>query len=82
MLICKKSKSLGKELDCLIIGQKIKHMAITKCINHLADRVNIEAVTFNEYCSGLTGLLSEMPNVSYTWPLTAILNDIKNEYQN
>ncbi len=41
----------------------------TKYIKHLADSANFKAVTFNKYCSGLTGLLSEMPNVSYTWPL-------------
>lgn len=35
-------------------------------IKHLADSVNIKSVTFNENCNGLTGLLSEMPNVSYT----------------
>jgi hypothetical protein len=33
---------------------------------HLADSANFKVVTFNKICSGLTGLLSEMPNVSYT----------------
>ncbi len=35
-------------------------------IKHLADSANIKAVTFNKKCNGLTGLLFEMPNVSYT----------------
>ncbi len=35
-------------------------------IKHLADSANLKVVTFNINCSGLTGLLSEMPNVSYT----------------
>ncbi len=35
-------------------------------IKHLEDSANFKAVTFNVNWSGLTGLLSEMPNVSYT----------------
>ena len=41
-------------------------MAHTMCIKLLADSANFKAVTHNENCNGLTGLLSEMPNVSYT----------------
>ncbi len=46
-----------------------KNQSVTKYIKHLADSANIKAVTLNNNCSGLTGLLSEMPNVPYTWPL-------------
>lgn len=38
-------------------------------IKHLADSANLKVVTFNNICSGLTVLLSEMPNVSYTYSL-------------
>ena len=50
-----------------------QHQAVTKCINHWADSANFKAVTFNKNCSGLTGNRFEMPNVSYTHPLWAIL---------
>ena len=50
-----------------------EHQQLTKYIKHLADSANIKAVTSNENCNGLTGLLSEMPNVSYTWPLAVII---------
>jgi len=43
-----------------------EHQQLTKYIKHLADSANFKAVTFNKNRSGLTGLLSEMPNVSYT----------------
>ncbi|WP_439185771.1 hypothetical protein [Carboxylicivirga taeanensis] len=43
-----------------------KGECITMYIKHLADSTNLKAITLNENCSGLTGLLSEMPNVSYT----------------
>ena len=46
--------------------QKIKHMAITMCINHWADSANFKGVTLNKICSGLTGKCFEMPNASYT----------------
>lgn len=49
-----------------------EHQQLTKYIKHLADSANFKAVTPNKYCSDLTGLLFEMPNVSYTWPLWAI----------
>ena len=49
-----------------------EHQQLTKYIKHLADSANFKAVTFTVNCSGLTGLLSEMPNVSYTWPLWLI----------
>ena len=43
-----------------------KAQHLTKYIKHLAESANFKAVTFNKNYSGLTGLLSEMPNVSYT----------------
>jgi hypothetical protein len=54
------------ERKCLKMN-KAQHL--TKYIKHLADSANFKAVTFSVNRSGLTGLLSEMPNVSYTWPL-------------
>ena len=42
--------------------EEIKHENTTSCIVHLADRANIEGVTSNELCSGLTGLCFESPN--------------------
>ncbi len=47
-----------------LIMNKAQHT--TKYIKHLADSASYKVVTFNKQCSGLTGLLSEMPNVSYT----------------
>jgi hypothetical protein len=38
-------------------------------IKHLADSANFKGIAFNKHCNDLTGLLSEMPNVSYTFPL-------------
>jgi hypothetical protein len=49
-----------------------EHQQLTKYIKHLADSANFKVVTFNKNRSGLTGLLSELPNVSYTWPLALI----------
>ena len=46
--------------------EEIKHENTTKYIKHLADSANFKAVTFNKLYNGLTGLFSEMPNVSYT----------------
>ncbi len=43
-----------------------KAQYLTMYIKHLADSANFKAITFNKNCNGLTGLLSEMPNVSYT----------------
>jgi hypothetical protein len=51
------------ERNCLI-ENKAQHLTIY--IKHLADSANFKVVTFNEICRDLTGLLSEMPNVSYT----------------
>jgi hypothetical protein len=44
---------------------------------HLADSANFKVVTFNKIYNGLTGLLSEMPNVSYTNRCAPLLNDNK-----
>ena len=52
--------------------RRMKHENTTMYIKHLADSVNFKAVIFNENCGGMTGLLFEMPNVSYTWPLCII----------
>ena len=41
-------------------------MAITMCINHLADSANFKGVTLNKFCGVLTGKCFEMPNDSYT----------------
>jgi hypothetical protein len=50
----------------------------TMYIKHLADSANFKVVTLNLICSGLTGLLFEMPNVSYTnrWQLFKHTNNI------
>ncbi len=51
-----------------------EHQPLTRYIKHLADSTNFKAVTFNVDCNGLTDLLFEMPNVSYTHPLAVIEN--------
>jgi hypothetical protein len=50
----------------LIINE---HQQLTMYIKHLADSANFKGIAFNKHCNDLTGLLSEMPNVSYTFPL-------------
>ena len=57
----KTKKSATSELKRLKMN-KAQHL--TMYIKHLADSANFKAVTFNKNCSGLTGLLSDMPNVS------------------
>ena len=42
----------------------------TRYIKHLAESVNFEGGTFNKLCNGLIGNRFEMPNVSYTQPLS------------
>lgn len=49
----------------------------TMYTKHLADSANFKVVTFNKIYNGLTGLLSEMPNVSYTNRCAPLLNDNK-----
>ena len=44
----------------------------TMYIKHLADSANFKVGTSNKICSDLTGLLSALPNVSYTRPLGLI----------
>lgn len=66
------SKSMATQTHCQTV--KIKHGHTTKYIKHLAESANSKVCTFNENCNGLTGRFFEMPNVSYTWPLYAILN--------
>lgn len=39
-----------------------EHQLPTSCIVHLADSANIESVTPNKLCSGLTGSCFESPN--------------------
>ncbi len=64
-------QNLPKSMAAQTHGQtaKIKHGHTTKYIKHLAESANYKVCTFNKNCNGLTGRLSEMPNVSYTWPL-------------
>lgn len=61
-----------------------EHQQLTKYIKHLADSAIFKAVTLNVNCNGLTGLLSEMPNVSYTWPLALMpkTNSVTNKKSN
>jgi hypothetical protein len=54
-----KTKSAKLKRKCLIIN-KAQHL--TMYIKHLADSANLEVVTSNKICSGLTGKCSEMPN--------------------
>lgn len=53
------------------------HEPLTLYIKHLADSTNIKCVTLNKHCSGLIGNHFEMPNVSYTYPLAAMLKNMK-----
>jgi hypothetical protein len=41
---------------------KINNETPTSCIVHLADSANLEVVTSNKLCGGLTGLFFESPN--------------------
>jgi hypothetical protein len=45
----------------------------TRYIKHLADSADFKGGTFNKHRNGLIGNRFEMPNVSYTHPLEAIL---------
>ena len=60
-----------------------KNECTTMYIKQLVDSVNIQAVTFIEFCSGLTGKSFEMPTISYTERCIALskaLKKIKIEY--
>jgi hypothetical protein len=57
-----------------------KHQQLTKYIKHLADSASFKVVTLNKNCSGLTGLFSEKPNVSYTCPLAVIKKVLSTVY--
>jgi len=50
-----------------------EHQAVTRYIKHLADSADFKGSTLNYPCNGLIGNRFEMPNVSYTHPLPAIL---------
>ncbi|GAB1418365.1 hypothetical protein MASR2M12_11300 [Bacteroidales bacterium] len=50
-----------------------KHQQLTRYIKHLAESANFKDSTFNKHRNGLIGNRFEMPNVSYTNPLYAIL---------
>jgi len=65
------NQNLSKSMAAQTHGQteEIKHENTTRYIKHLAGSANLKAITFSKNCSGLTGLLFETPNVSYTWPL-------------
>jgi len=54
-----------------ILSYKI-HRPLTWHIKHLADSVNFKGGTFNKLYNGLIGIRFEMPNVSYTQPLSDI----------
>lgn len=47
----------------------------TRYIKHLADSADFKGDTFNKHYNGLIGNSFEMPNVSYTHPLYAILSN-------
>ncbi len=68
------NQNLSKSMAAQTHGQtaKRKHGHTTKYIKHLAESANFKVCTFNKNRNGLTGRLSEMPNVSYTWPLATI----------
>lgn len=53
-----------------------KGEGITRYIKHLAESANFKGSAFYKHCNGLIGNRVEMPNVSYTHPLCAILRDI------
>ena len=42
----------------------------TLYIKHLADSANFKGITFNKHRNGLIGNRFELPNVSYTFPLS------------
>lgn len=44
------------------ITEMNEHQAVTLCIVHLADGANLEGLTPNKLCIGLTGLCFESPN--------------------
>jgi hypothetical protein len=50
-----------------------EHQQLTRYIKHLAESANFKGGTFNKHCNGLIGNRFEMPNVSYTHPLQAII---------
>ncbi len=47
-----------------------KHQLPTRYIKHLAESANFNGSTFNKHRNGLIGNRFEMPNVSYTHPLS------------
>ena len=66
------NQNLSKSMAAQTHGQteEIKHENTTRYIKHLAESANFKASTFNKYRNGLIGNRFEMPNVSYTHPLT------------
>ena len=51
-----------------------EHQQLTRYIKHLADSADFKGGTFNKHRNGLIGNRFEMPNVSYTHPLSAIFS--------
>ena len=47
-----------------------EHQPLTRYIKHLADSADFKGGTLNKLRNSLTGNRFEMPNVSYTHPLT------------
>ncbi len=48
-----------------------KGQLVTRYIKHLADSADFKGGTSNKLCNGLIGNRFEVPNVSYTHPLSA-----------
>ena len=65
-------QNLSKSMTVQTHGQTkvIKHENTTRYIKHLAESANFKGGTFNKHCNGLIGNYFEMPNVSYTHPLS------------
>jgi hypothetical protein len=66
------SKSMAAQTHGLT--EEIKHENTTRYIKHLAESANFKGGTFNKHRNGLIGNRFEMPNVSYTHPLSQISN--------
>ncbi len=59
-----------------------EHQPLTRYIKHLADSADFKGRTFNKLCNGLIGNRFEMRNVSCTYPLANIKNNINGKLRN
>lgn len=59
-----------------------KAQHLTRYIKHLADSANFKGVTFIKLCNNFIGNHFEMPNVSYTQPIPAIVITSYNKTEN